>query len=237
MIFQEPMTALNPAFTIGDQIVEAVRRHSPRSPRAAARPRRGDARRVGIPAPEGRMRAYPHQLSGGMRQRVMIAMALANDPALIIADEPTTALDVTIQAQVLGLMRDLARDTGTALCSSPTTSASWRDGRPDRGDVRRPHRRGGARRRGLRRPPAPLHARPDGLGAPRCCRAAAASGSPPSPAPCRRPPPSPPAAASATAAPSRSRAAPRPALRPVGGGRVACHRAPLEALAALDLSA
>ncbi len=115
MIFQEPMTALNPAFTIGDQIAEGVTRHRGGG-RAAARARALEMLgKVGIPAPETRLDAYPHQLSGGMRQRAMIAMALANDPQLLIADEPTTALDVTIQAQVLGLIRALQRDTGTAL--------------------------------------------------------------------------------------------------------------------------
>ena len=115
MIFQEPMTSLNPVFTVGDQVAEAVRRHRPVG-RAEAMDRALEMfRRVRIPAPEKRLRDYPHQLSGGMRQRVMIAMALANDPVLLIADEPTTALDVTIQAQILELMRQLQADTGTAL--------------------------------------------------------------------------------------------------------------------------
>jgi oligopeptide/dipeptide ABC transporter ATP-binding protein len=115
MIFQEPMTSLNPAFTIGDQIAEGVRRHRDVS-REAARERALEMlRRVKIPAPEKRLDAYPHQLSGGMRQRAMIAMALANDPELLIADEPTTALDVTIQAQIIALVRRLQEETGTAL--------------------------------------------------------------------------------------------------------------------------
>ncbi|MGB5557581.1 MAG: ABC transporter ATP-binding protein [Paracoccaceae bacterium] len=115
MIFQEPMTSLNPALTVGEQIAEAVRRHKGVD-RAAARARALEMlNRVRIPAAETRLDDYPHQLSGGMRQRVMIAMALANDPALLIADEPTTALDVTVQAQVLDLMRDLKAETGAAL--------------------------------------------------------------------------------------------------------------------------
>ena len=114
MIFQEPMTSLNPALTVGDQIAEAVQVHRGAS-RAAARDRAEEMlRRVRIPAPEKRMDEHPHALSGGMRQRAMIAMALANDPALLIADEPTTALDVTVQAQVLDLMRDLRTETGAA---------------------------------------------------------------------------------------------------------------------------
>jgi peptide/nickel transport system ATP-binding protein len=115
MIFQEPMTSLNPAFTIGDQIAETVIRHRGAS-RVAARARALEMLElVRIPAAKERLRSYPHQLSGGMRQRAMIAMALANDPQLLIADEPTTALDVTIQAQILALIARLQRETGTAM--------------------------------------------------------------------------------------------------------------------------
>ncbi len=115
MIFQEPMTSLNPALKIGDQIAEAVRRHTELSEADARAHALEMLRRVRIPAPETRLDVYPHNLSGGMRQRVMIAIALANTPDLVLADEPTTALDVTIQAQVLELMRNLQRDTGTAM--------------------------------------------------------------------------------------------------------------------------
>jgi peptide/nickel transport system ATP-binding protein len=115
MIFQEPMTSLNPAYTIGDQIVEAIQRHQGVGA-AAARQRAIDMLTlVRIPSPDKRIDEYPHKLSGGMRQRAMIAMALACGPDLLIADEPTTALDVTIQAQILDLMRKLRRDTGTAI--------------------------------------------------------------------------------------------------------------------------
>ncbi|WBU65390.1 ABC transporter ATP-binding protein [Paracoccus aerodenitrificans] len=115
MIFQEPMSSLNPAFTIGWQIKESLRKHT-----SLNRSQRQDRavelmRQVGIPAPEKRLKAYPHQLSGGMSQRAMIAMALANKPKLLIADEPTTALDVTIQAQILELLTGLQEETGMAL--------------------------------------------------------------------------------------------------------------------------
>jgi peptide/nickel transport system ATP-binding protein len=115
MIFQEPMTSLNPAFTIGDQLIEAIRCHRGLDLAAARAHAIEMLRRVRIPSPEQRMDAYPHKLSGGMRQRVMIAMALSCEPQLLIADEPTTALDVTIQAQVLELMRTLRADTGAAI--------------------------------------------------------------------------------------------------------------------------
>jgi peptide/nickel transport system ATP-binding protein len=115
MIFQEPMTSLNPSYTIGDQIIEAIQRHQDLD-KAAARARAIEVLTlVRIPSPEKRIDDYPHKLSGGMRQRAMIAMALACGPQLLIADEPTTALDVTIQAQILDLMRGLRRDTGTAI--------------------------------------------------------------------------------------------------------------------------
>jgi oligopeptide/dipeptide ABC transporter ATP-binding protein len=115
MVFQEPMTALNPVFTVGDQIAEVARIHAGMSKRDAWQKAVEMLRLVGIPAPEQRATEYPHQLSGGMRQRVVIAMALVMSPALIIADEPTTALDVTIQAQILELMADLTRRLGTSI--------------------------------------------------------------------------------------------------------------------------
>jgi peptide/nickel transport system ATP-binding protein len=115
MIFQEPMTSLNPVYTVGNQIAEAVRTHQRCSRRAAWARGVEMLERVGIPDPGRRARDYPHAFSGGMRQRAMIAMALANDPKLLIADEPTTALDVTIQAQILDLLRGLQRDTGMSV--------------------------------------------------------------------------------------------------------------------------
>jgi peptide/nickel transport system ATP-binding protein len=115
MIFQEPMTSLNPSYTVGDQIVEAITAHRKLSKREAEKHGIEMLRRVRIPTPEARFHDYPHKLSGGMRQRVMIAMALACDPDLLIADEPTTALDVTIQAQILDLMRQLREESGAAI--------------------------------------------------------------------------------------------------------------------------
>jgi len=115
MIFQEPMTSLNPVFTVGDQVGEVLRLHQ-RMNRQDTRQRVLDIfQQVGIPAPETRLDDFPHQMSGGMRQRVMIAMALACNPRLMIADEPTTALDVTIQAQILDLMNQLKADTGASI--------------------------------------------------------------------------------------------------------------------------
>jgi oligopeptide/dipeptide ABC transporter ATP-binding protein len=115
MIFQEPMTSLNPVYSCGEQIMEALMLHE-RLPRGAARARAIDLlRTVGIPSPEQRVDEYPHQMSGGMRQRVMIAMALACKPAILIADEPTTALDVTIQAQILELLKRLQGELGMAV--------------------------------------------------------------------------------------------------------------------------
>jgi oligopeptide/dipeptide ABC transporter ATP-binding protein len=115
MIFQEPMTSLNPVFTIGYQIMEAIMLHQKVSKREARQKAIEMLRQVGIPEPEQRVDEYPHQLSGGMRQRAMIAMALSCNPSLLIADEPTTALDVTIQAQVLDLMQDLKRKFHAAI--------------------------------------------------------------------------------------------------------------------------
>ncbi len=115
MIFQEPMTSLNPVYTIGDQIAEAIELHQGLSHKEAIDKAIEMLRLVGIPLPERRVHEYPHQLSGGMRQRVMIAMALSCNPKLLIADEPTTALDVTIQAQILELMKKLKKELGMAI--------------------------------------------------------------------------------------------------------------------------
>ena len=115
MIFQEPMTSLNPVYTIGKQVVEAIRQHSDVSKEEAKKRAIDIFRKVGIPEPEKRFNTYPHQLSGGLRQRVMIGMAMVCDPTLMIADEPTTALDVTIEAQILYLMKQLQEERGTAI--------------------------------------------------------------------------------------------------------------------------
>ena len=115
MIFQEPMTSLNPVFTVGDQIMEAIVLHQKVSKKEALGRAIEMLKLVGIPSPETRVHDYPHQLSGGMRQRIMIAMALSCNPSVLIADEPTTALDVTIQAQILDLMRKLRETLGMAL--------------------------------------------------------------------------------------------------------------------------
>ncbi|MGB3024896.1 ABC transporter ATP-binding protein [Paradevosia shaoguanensis] len=115
MIFQEPMTSFSPVHTIGNQLIEAVLLHRTRDKHQARDIAIGMLQKVGIPAPAEALKKYPHHLSGGMRQRAMIAMALASQPRLLIADEPTTALDVTVQAQVLRLMRDLQRDLGMAI--------------------------------------------------------------------------------------------------------------------------
>jgi oligopeptide/dipeptide ABC transporter ATP-binding protein len=115
MVFQEPMTSLNPVFTVGDQIMEAIRLHQGLKG-SAARDKAVEAlRQVGLPDPADRLESYPHQLSGGMRQRVMIAMAISCGPELLIADEPTTALDVTIQAQILDLLRNLRSQMNTSI--------------------------------------------------------------------------------------------------------------------------
>ena len=115
MIFQEPMTSLNPVYTVGSQIIEAIRLHRPMSRKAAKTRAIELLDLVGIPAPAERVDSYPHTLSGGMRQRAMIAMALACEPRLLIADEPTTALDVTIQAQILDLLRSLQAELGMSI--------------------------------------------------------------------------------------------------------------------------
>ena len=115
MIFQEPMTSLNPVYTVGDQIIEAIQLHQGKGGREAFRHGVQMLEHLGIPEPERRMKTYPHQMSGGMRQRAMIAMALSCNPALLIADEPTTALDVTIQAQILELIKRLQRELGMAV--------------------------------------------------------------------------------------------------------------------------
>jgi energy-coupling factor transporter ATP-binding protein EcfA2 len=126
MVFQDALSALNPVFTVGSQIAEMFRVHRGTSKKEALDKAAELMDRVRIPGPQDRVKDYPHQFSGGMRQRVMIAMALALDPDVLIADEPTTALDVTVQAQIVDLLLDLQRgERDGASCSSPTTSAWW----------------------------------------------------------------------------------------------------------------
>ena len=115
MIFQDPLSSLNPVVPIGRQVTEVLERHKGMSRKEATPHARDMLKKVGIPDPDRRLKDYPHQLSGGMRQRALIAMALACEPRLLIADEPTTALDVTVQAQILALLRELVEETGTAL--------------------------------------------------------------------------------------------------------------------------
>ena len=115
MIFQDPLTSLNPLYRIGDQLIETIRTHTNLSEQAARRRAIDLLAEVGIPAPEKRIDAYPHEFSGGMRQRVVIALAICAEPELIIADEPTTALDVSVQAQIIALIKRLGRDHGTAV--------------------------------------------------------------------------------------------------------------------------
>ena len=163
MIFQEPMTSLNPAFTLGDQLSEAVMRHQTISRAEAMTVALQILEKVQIPAAEMRLKAYPHQLSGGMRQRVMIAMALINHPKLLIADEPTTALDVTIQAQILALLNTLKEEGHGGADDHPRFRRGGRSGTAGGGDVCRPGSRAGKRRGDICRPAAPVHNWPDGL--------------------------------------------------------------------------
>ena len=164
MIFQQPQSSLNPVWDVGRQIGEVLEIHRGMK-RGPARQRALELlRMVGIPDPERRLKAYPHEMSGGMAQRVMIAMALACEPELLIADEPTTALDVTIQAQILDLMRNLREQTGTAIIlitHDLGVVAEMCDQR--RGDVRRRDRRADRRPDAVPAAPPPLHARPDRL--------------------------------------------------------------------------
>ena len=166
MVFQEPMTSLNPVLTIERQLTETLQLHKGMSKVEARREGVNLLARVGIPDPEQRIKQYPHQFSGGMRQRVMIAMALSCNPRLIIADEPTTALDVTIQAQILELMKSLTNEFGVALIViTHNLGVVARYAEPRKYHVRRQDNRKGHGAGDLLQPAAPLHRWPAPLGA------------------------------------------------------------------------
>ena len=161
MIFQDPMTSLNPVLTIQEQMVETIQAHRKVSKEDAQARAIELLDMVGIPNPAARLKSFPHQFSGGMRQRVMIAMALALEPKLLIADEPTTALDVTIQAQVLELLRRLTTESSSrAHPHHPRPRRRRRDDAADQRHVRRLHRRDCVDRRPVRPSVAPLYGRP-----------------------------------------------------------------------------
>ncbi len=157
MVYQEPMTSLNPVLTIARQLTESLELHLGMSRAAARREAVRRLEQVGIPDPERRIRQYPHQFSGGMLQRVMIAIALSCNPKLIIADEPTTALDVTIQAQILDLMEQLSRKYGVSLLIISTTSEWWPASRSGQHHVCRQDRRGRLGSGHLSEPQPPLY--------------------------------------------------------------------------------
>ena len=166
MIFQEPMTSLNPVMTVGDQIAESVRVHRGAGRRMAREHAVEMLRLVKIPEPQKRVRSYPHEFSGGQRQRVMIAMAMACTPKLLIADEPTTALDVTIQAQILELIGELQEQLGMAvLLITHDLGIVAERADAGHGHVRGQDRRAGRARHNLLAPAAPLHDRPPELDA------------------------------------------------------------------------